>query len=139
MKLTLLADDRVRYELTTSAMTVDAPTADTQFSPYHMLAGGLAACTHSTIASWAERAKLSVADLAVEVSWTFAEEPHRVGAMTVELEWPSLPPARREAARRAADLCPVHHTLQTPVAMTTVLRETATPATAPMPAAHEAA
>lgn len=134
MKLTLLADDRVRYELATGPLTVDAPTAETQFSPFHMLAGGLAVCTHSTIASWAERAKLSIADLVIEVSWTFAEQPHRVGAMTIELEWPSLPPARREAARRAADLCTVHHTLEHPPALTTVLREPAA-----TPARHEAA
>jgi uncharacterized OsmC-like protein len=130
VKLTLLADDRVRYELATGPMTVDAPTADTQFSPFHMLAGGLAACTHSTLASWAQHAKLSFTDLVVEISWTFAEQPHRIGAMEITLEWPSLPPARREAARRAAALCTVHHTLKQPPALTTELRE---------PAASEAA
>lgn len=130
VKLTLLADDRVRYELTTGPMTVDAPTADTEFSPFHMLAGGLAACTYSTLASWAQHAKLSFADLAVEVSWTFAEQPHRVGTMAITLEWPSLPAARREAAKRAAALCTVHHTLKQPPALSTELRE---------PAASEAA
>lgn len=123
MKLTLLAEDRVRYELTTGPLTVDAPTADTDFSPFHMLGGSLASCTFSVLASWAEHAKLDFSDLAIEVAWEFAEQPHRVGAMTLELHWPSLPPQRREAARRAAGLCTVHHTLEHPPALTTVVRE----------------
>ncbi|MDF1502873.1 OsmC family protein [Roseisolibacter sp. H3M3-2] len=135
MKLTLLAEDRVRYELASGPMTVEAPTADTEFSPFHMLAGGLAACTYSTLASWAQNAKLSIADLAVEVSWTFAEQPHRVGEMAIALEWPSLPAARHEAARRAAALCTVHHTLKQPPSLTTELRAPAGAASAPAPAA----
>lgn len=135
VKLTLLAEDRVRYELTTGPLTVDAPSADTQFSPFHMLGGSLASCTFSVLASWAEHAKLDFADLAIEVSWTFAEQPHRVGAMTIALRWPSLPANRREAARRAANLCTVHHTLQHLPALTTVMLDPA----APVPAAASAA
>jgi uncharacterized OsmC-like protein len=133
VKLTLLADDRIRYELTTGPMTVDAPTADTTFSPFHMLGGSLAACTFTVIASWAANAKLDVADLVIEVSWEFAEQPHRVGAMSIDLHWPSLPPQRREAARRAANLCTVHHTLQHPPTLTTVVHEAAGASAAAVP------
>jgi uncharacterized OsmC-like protein len=125
VKLTLLAEDRVRYELTTGPLTVDAPSADTTFSPFHMLGGSLGACTYSVLASWAEHAKLDFTDLVIEVSWAFADKPHRVGAMTIDLHWPSLPPQRREAARRAANLCTVHQTLEHPPTLTTVVREAA--------------
>ncbi len=121
MKLTLLADDRVRYELTSGPLTVDAPTAETTFSPFHMLGGSLAACTYSTLASWAQNAKLTFTDLVIEVGWTFAEKPHRVGAITLELTWPSLPATRLEAAKRAAALCTVHQTLHHLPEMTTVV------------------
>lgn len=114
MKLTILAEDRVRYEVATGPLTVDAPTPETEYSPFHMLGSAVAVCTFSTIASWAARAKLEVADLVVEVGWRFVEQPHRVGAFTVDLTWPSLPPARLEAAKRAASLCPVHQTLHHP-------------------------
>jgi len=132
VKLTLLAEDRVRYELTTGPLTVDAPSADTQFSPFHMLGGSLASCTFSVLASWAEHAKLDFTDLVIEVAWTFAEQPHRVGTMSIELRWPSLPANRREAARRAANLCTVHHTLEHPPALTTVMHDAAA---APAPTA----
>ena len=138
MKLTILADDRVRYELTSGPLTVDAPTADTIVSPFHMLGGSLAACTYSTLASWASNAKLTFTDLVIEIGWSFAEKPHRVGAMTVELIWPSLPATRLEAAKRAAALCTVHQSLHLPPELTTVVRgaapapfAAATPVTAP--------
>jgi uncharacterized OsmC-like protein len=143
VKLTILADDRIRYEPTTGPLTVEAPTAETIFSPFHMLGGSLAACTYTTLASWAEHAKLTFADLAIEVAWTFAEKPHRVGTMSLELIWPSLPAPRLEAARRAAALCTVHQTLHHPPELTTIVngaapvatpRPVETPAAAPTPA-----
>ena len=137
VKLTLLAEDRVRYELTTGPFTVDAPSADTEFSPFHMLGGSLASCTFTVLASWAGHAKLDFTDLVIEVAWTFAEQPHRVGTMAIELRWPSLPANRREAARRTANLCTVHHTLEHPPALTTVMHDAASVPTAP--AAEEAA
>ena len=111
MKITLLGEDGVRLEPTTGPMTIEAERADQVYSPFHMLGSSLAFCEYSLLASWATHAKLSADDLAIEVRWTFAEQPHRVGAMTITLDWPSLPEARREAAKRATALCPVHRTL----------------------------
>lgn len=118
MKISLLSDDAVRVEAASSQMTVEADTADRQFSPFHMLAAGLAYCTWSVLYSWAEHAKIPADRLAVEVRWTFAEEPHRVGTMTMTLVWPDLPENRRNAAQRAAGLCAVHQTLHHPPTVT---------------------
>jgi uncharacterized OsmC-like protein len=115
MKIILLGEDAVRLEPDGGPMTIEALSADQQYSPFHMLASSLAYCTFSILHSWAETVKLGADDLAIEVRWTFAEEPHRVGAMTVSLEWPSLPAARTAVAQRVATLCPIHATLhQTP-------------------------
>ncbi len=111
VKITLLSDDRIRYEAAPGPLTVDAESADRQFSPYHMVAGGLAVCTFSVLASWATHANIPIDDLVIEVTWTFAERPHRVGSMGLSFRWKSLPPNRLEAATRAANLCPVHTTL----------------------------
>jgi hypothetical protein len=53
-------------------------------------------------------------DLVLEVSWTFAEKPHRVETLALDISWPSLPASRLEAAKRAAALCTVHVTLEHP-------------------------
>ena len=114
MKITLLSDERIRLEGTAGPMSIEAESAETQYSPFHMLASGLATCTFSVLHSWATHATLSADDLAIEVGWTFTEDPHRVGSMEVALHWPSLPEARRNAAARAADLCTITKTLQNP-------------------------
>jgi uncharacterized OsmC-like protein len=111
VKITLLSDDAVRYDPTPGPLTIEAPTVEQTFSPFHMLGGSIAVCTHSILHSWASHAKLGADDLAIEVRWAFAEHPHRVGTIDVTLDWPSLPETRREAAKRAAKLCPIHATL----------------------------
>lgn len=114
MKITLLSDDRIRLDGKAGPLSVEADSAEMQYSPFHMLASGLATCTYSVLASWGTHAKLDVDDLAIEVGWTFAEDPHRVSDMDVDVIWPSLPEERRTAAVRAAGLCTVKKTFEQP-------------------------
>jgi uncharacterized OsmC-like protein len=111
MKITLIAEDAIRLEPTTGPMTIEAESADQLYSPFHMMASGLAFCTYSVLASWASNAKLDSNDIAVEVHWHFADDPHRVGDIDMKIEWPSLPEQRKSAAERVAALCAVHATL----------------------------
>jgi uncharacterized OsmC-like protein len=117
VKIILLAEDRIRLEPTPGPLTIEASSEDAEYSPFHMLASGLATCVFSVLASWGAHARIGVDDLAIEVEWGFAERPHRVAGYRLELHWPSLPADRRAAATRAAALCPVHQTLEreTPV------------------------
>ena len=114
MKITLLSDDRIRLDGGAGPMTIEAESAETSYSPFHMLASALATCTLSVLHAWATNAKLPSDDLAVEVGWSFVEDPHRVGSMSLDIEWPSLPENRRAAAQRVADLCTVKVTLHHP-------------------------
>jgi uncharacterized OsmC-like protein len=114
MKITLLGDDAIRLEPTPGALTIEAPTADMQYSPFHMLASGLAFCTYSVLYSWATHANVPVDDLTIEVQWRFADDPHRVSDIRLLFDWPSLPPNRIAAAKRVAELCTVHATLTHP-------------------------
>ena len=114
MKILLVSEDRIRLEGKAGPMTIEADSPETQYSPFHMLASSVATCTFSVLASWATHAQIPIDDLAVEVGWSFAEDPHRVGTMDVELDWPSLPEQRRAAATRAAALCTVSRTLENP-------------------------
>lgn len=137
MKITLLSDERVRLDPSASALTVEALTPEQPFSPFHMLASSLATCTYSVLFSWASHAKLDPADLALEVTWSFAEEPHRVGHMHLTIEWPSLPAGRANAARRVAEMCPIHHTLLHPTTVEmAVAGSTAASGAAPVVAGH---
>jgi len=117
MKITLLADDRIRVDGGAGPMSVEAESAETTYSPYHMLASGLATCTLSVLHAWATNAKLPADGLALEIGWSFVEEPHRVGSFEVDVEWPGLPENRLAAARRVADLCTVKATFAHPPAI----------------------
>ncbi len=111
MKITLLSDASIRLEPIPGPMTIEAESADQQYSPFHMLASSLAFCTYSVLASWASNARLDPTDIVVEVQWKFVEDPHRVGEMDMKVSWPSLPAARQAAANRVTALCAVHATL----------------------------
>lgn len=142
MKIILLGDDALRLEPIPGALTVEAATSEMSYSPFHMLASGLATCTASVLHSWATHAKLSVEDLSLAVRWRFADDPHRVSDIEVILEWPSLPANRLGAARRVAEMCTVHATLTHPprIAITngtptpTVATESAAARESPQPA-----
>lgn len=114
MKITLLTDNSIRLEPIAGPMTIEALSPDQPYSPFHMMASGLAYCTYSVMAAWAEHAKLDSGDLTLEVGWEFADDPHRVARYDLRFAWPSLPATRLEAAKRAAELCTVHATLTTP-------------------------
>jgi uncharacterized OsmC-like protein len=114
MKITLTSDDSILLEPLAGPLTIEAPNADMQYSPFHMLASALATCTFSVLHSWASNAGIGWEDLSIAVKWTFAEQPHRVGSLDVELRWPSLPAERTTVALRASQLCAVHATLSHP-------------------------
>jgi uncharacterized OsmC-like protein len=114
VKIILLSEEAIRLEPTPGPMTVEALSAEQTYSPFQMLASGLAYCTYSVMVAWATHASLSADDLAIEVHWTFAEDPHRIDTIQLDFEWPSLPAKRFQAARRVAEMCTIHATLQHP-------------------------
>jgi uncharacterized OsmC-like protein len=116
--ITLVSDDSIRLEAAPGPLTIESPTEDRQYSPFHMLGSSLAMCTYSVLHSWADHAKLPADGLAIEVSWTFAEDPHRIDEVVTRLVWPELPESRRSAAQRVAALCPIHATLTHAPALT---------------------
>lgn len=111
MKITLTSEESILLEPLPGSLTIEAESADMQYSPFHMLASALATCTFSVLHSWASNAGVAWEDLSIAVKWSFAEKPHRVGSMDVELKWPSLPAERTTVALRASQLCAVHATL----------------------------
>ena len=117
MKITLLSDERIRLEDDAGPLSVLAESAEMTYSPFHMLASSLGTCVFSVLHSWASHARIPADRLAVEVGWSFAEQPHRVGSLSVAIAWPGLPEGRRAAAERAASLCAVHATLTHPPAI----------------------
>jgi uncharacterized OsmC-like protein len=111
VKIILLSEDSIRLEPATGQLTIEAESADQEYSPYQMFASGLAVCTFGVLQSWGSNVGIGADDLVIDVSWSFAEHPHRVGAIELSYQWPSLPADRANVAQRVAELCPLHKTL----------------------------
>jgi uncharacterized OsmC-like protein len=118
LKIILLSDDSIRLEPATGQLTIEAESANQEYSPYQMFASGLAVCTFGVLQSWGSNVGLSADDLVIDVSWSFEEHPHRVSAIALSYDWPSLPADRAKVAQRVAELCPLHQTLTHAPAMT---------------------
>jgi uncharacterized OsmC-like protein len=118
MKITLTGEESLRLEPTSGQLTIEAPTPDVQYSPFHMLGSALGGCTLFVLQSWASNKNLGVNDLKVDVSWNFVEGQHRVGSMKVQLVWPSLSAELWPRAIRVANLCGIHNTLTHPPQIT---------------------
>ena len=111
MKITLLGEDSLRLEPTPGMLTIEAPSRDRGYSPFHMLGSALAGCTLYVLQSWGSNKDVKFDDLKVEVQWKFAEGEHRVEKMNVRITWPSLPAELWPRAMRAAHVCGIHQTL----------------------------
>lgn len=82
------------------------------------LAASLAGCIGYFVAKFLGRKGIEPKGLFVSVTGTMAEGPHRIGAFDIVVNLPQgLPPELQEVAKRAAESCTVHHTLQHPPAM----------------------
>jgi uncharacterized OsmC-like protein len=123
MEIHLLDDERIRLTTATAGFAFESKDA-TALSPFHLLAASLATCTYSVLHGYAEAAGLALDGLAIDVAWELGDEPYRVTDMEMELDWPELPASRREAARRAAARCTIHHTLEHGSSVRTRVKET---------------
>lgn len=111
MRIQLSTDDSIRLTADGPGLSFEGGDALT-VSPFHLLAASLATCTYSVLHSYGHQAGIPLEELAIEVSWKMSGDPFRVTHMEMALEWPGLPPARREAARRAGARCTIHNTLE---------------------------
>ena len=130
MKITLTGEDSVRLEPTPGTLTIEAPSRDRGYSPFHMLGSAIAGCTFSVLQSWGSNKDVKFDDLKIDVAWKFAEGEHRVENMNVRIEWPSLPAELWPRAMRAAHVCGIHQTLTHAVNVEVEAVGTQTPAIA---------
>ena len=103
-------------------ISTDAPT-DNQgkgeaFSPTDLVAAALGTCMATTMAIVGERKGIDLKGMTVQVGKEMADNPRRIGRLTVELHLPLAENhAERELLERTALHCPVHQSLRTEIEM----------------------
>src|SRR5487761_146800 len=87
-----LAGDRLRIEVRGHEVVADQPVADggedTGPTPTELFLGGLAGCVAFYAQRFLRRNGLTAEGLAVTCGYTWADNPHRVGAIDLAVEAP---------------------------------------------------
>lgn len=124
MKVVLKAGDvLVLSEFEASGFEVETEAGAEGFSAIPMFITSLGLCTASVLESYGSQIGVSSEHLRLEMKWSYEHKPFRIASIQTVIDWPELPVSRLEAARRAAGLCTLHHTLETLPKLKTVIRE----------------
>ena len=79
----------------------------------------LGLCTGSVLMTYGQTTSTAIDDLSIDLSWSYEQDPYRIGHIDVQIRWPSLSEARLRAAERAAAQCTLHPTLAQPPSVET--------------------
>ena len=107
-----------RGHVTFADQPLDDGGDDTAPTPTELFVSSLGACVAFYAERFLRRHGLPTEGLQVTCSYRWAENPHRVGEIELEVVAPGLTDARREAFVRVIDHCTVHNTLRGQPAVT---------------------
>lgn len=89
--------------------------SDAGMSPVELFVGSLASCVGYFVARYCARHQIPSEGLTIDVEWSYAEQPHRVGAVEIKLNLPAkLTSEEREKLLKVAHGCTVHQSLTVP-------------------------
>lgn len=121
MKLTVAYHGGTRYDITSGKHRVvtDQPVEDggqdAGMGPVELFVGSLASCVGYFVGRYCDRHQISTKGLSVEAEWTMAEQPHRVGQVTLAIHLPHRVTAEQgERILKVAHGCTVHQSLAVP-------------------------
>jgi uncharacterized OsmC-like protein len=132
MKLTVRFRGGARHDISTGRHVVvtDQPVEDggqdAGMSPVELFVGSLASCVAYFVGRYCARHKIPCEGFTVDAEWSYAEQPHRVGAVGMRINLPvELTPEQRERLLKVAHGCTVHQSIAVAPTVTINLRERA--------------
>lgn len=121
MTLTIAYKGGARYDVTsgTHTLVTDQPIEDggggAGMSPVELFVGSLGSCVAYFVGRYCARHQILCEGFTVDVEWSYAEQPHRVGAVALRVNLPStVTPEQREKLLKVAHGCTVHQSLSVP-------------------------
>jgi uncharacterized OsmC-like protein len=122
MKLSISYKGGARYDVTSGAHTLvtDQPVedggGDAGMSPVELFVGSLGSCVAYFVGRYCARHRIPCEGFTVDVEWSYAEQPHRVGAVELRVNLPAtLSPEQREKLLKVAHGCTVHQSITNPL------------------------
>lgn len=121
MNLTVAFKGGARFDVIsgTHVVTTDQPVedggTDDGMSPVELFLGSLASCVGYFAARYCARHQIPCDGFTVDVEWSMAEQPHRVGAVQLRLNLPgAVASSEQEKLLKVAHGCTVHQSLVMP-------------------------
>lgn len=118
MKLIAAYHGGTRYDITSGKHRVvtDQPVAnggqDAGMGPVELFVGSVAACVGYFVGQFCARHNISREGLTVDVEWTMAEHPHRVGRIDLAIHLPHrITQEQKERLLKVAHGCTVHQSI----------------------------
>jgi uncharacterized OsmC-like protein len=106
---------QIRAHQMTTDFSVEDGGQDKGPSPSEFLVGSLGACIAIMVQRYCDRHGYTDGEVSASMTYELADNPKRVGAVTIDLEIPKdVPQDRYDAIRRVAEACPIHGTLTHP-------------------------
>ena len=106
---------QVRAHKFSSDLSEDDGGRDLAPSPSELLVGSLGVCVAIMVQRYCDRHGYADGEVSASVAYELADDPKRIGAVTIDLEIPKdVPEEKKEAIRRIAEACPIHGTLTHP-------------------------
>ena len=88
---------------------------DAGMSPVELFVGSLGSCVAYFVARYCARHQIACEGLTIDVDWSYAEQPHRVGSVEIKLHLPAkLTSEQQEKLLKVAHGCTVHQSLTVP-------------------------
>ena len=88
---------------------------DAGMSPVELFIGSLASCVAYFVGRYCKRHQIPHDGFTVETEWTMAEQPHRVGVVSMRINLPvELTAEQRERLLKVAHGCTVHQSITVP-------------------------
>jgi len=107
-----------RFDMTSGRHKVvtDQPVGDggqdAGMSPVELYVGSLASCVGYFVGRFCARHDIPCDGLSIDAEWEIAENPHRVGQITVAIHLPHrLTPDQKERLLKVAHGCTVHQSM----------------------------
>jgi putative redox protein len=118
MKLTATYHGGTRYDITSGnhRVVTDQPSdgggQDAGMSPVELFVGSVAGCVAYFVGQFCGRHEIPRDGLTVDAEWDIAENPHRVGAITIAIHLPHrITAEQKERLLKVAHGCTVHQSL----------------------------
>jgi uncharacterized OsmC-like protein len=121
MKLTVTYQGGARYDVTSGPHTLvtDQPIkdggGDAGMTPVELFVGSLGSCVAYFVGRYCTRHQIPCEGFTIDVEWSYAEQPHRVGEVGLRVNLPAdLTPEQRDKLLKVAHGCTVHQSLAVP-------------------------